>query len=280
MVMKSRREFLKAGAMFAGAAAMGVQAAPIGSKKIPVGLQLYSFREQAKDGFDAIVKKAAELGYSGVEFAGYGPYGGKPAELKKLLDDCNLKAFGTHTGYGALQGDSLQKTMDFHKAIGCKYIIIPGMGDDLIGTKDLCLKTAEILSGISEKVQKEGLFIGYHAHGGDFKKVDGDLTKWEVLFDNTPKAFVHQIDIGNTLGGNGDPYRMMERYPGRSLSVHLKEHGGPRGAVFGQGNVDFKKVIALSEKIGGTTCYIVEHESDPANAFECAKKCIDYLKTL
>ena len=280
--MKSRREFLKAGAMFAGAAALSAQAIPIGSKKIPVGLQLYSFRDQAKDGFDLIVKKAAELGYSGVEFAGYGPYGNKPEELKKLLDECKLKAFGTHTGYGALQGDNLQRTMDFHKAIGCKYIIIPGMGDDLIGTKDACLKTAEILTGISEKVQKEGLHIGYHAHGGDFGKIDGNLTKWEVLFDNTPKAFVHQIDIGNAWDNNDPerPYRMMERYKGRSLTVHLKEHGGPKGAVFGQGVVDFKKAILLGETIGGTTCFIVEHESDPANAFECAKKCIDYLKTL
>ena len=282
--MRNRREFLKASVAFAGVAALGMrsQAIPVGPKKIPLGLQLYSFRDQAKDGFDAIVKKAAEIGYSGVEFAGYGPYGGRPADLKKLLDDCGLKAFGTHTGYGALQPDNLQKTMDFHQAIGCKYIIIPGMGDAQIGTKDACLKTAEFLSGVSEKVQKEGLFTGYHAHGGDFKKVDGDLTSWEVLFDNTPKAFVHQIDIGNAWDNNDKerPYRMMERYPGRSLSVHLKEHGGPRGAVFGQGNVDFKKVITLSESIGGTTCYIVEHESDPANAFECAKKCLEYMKAL
>jgi len=281
--MKSRRDFLKASAVFAGAAALGVQAIPVGSKKIPVGIQLYSFRDQANsDGFDAIVKKAAEIGYSGVEFAGYGPYGGKPAELKKLLDDLNLKAFGTHTGYGALQPANLQRTMDFHQAIGCKYIIIPGMGNEQIGTKDACLKTAEFLTGVSEKLQKEGLYTGYHAHGGDFKKIDGDLTSWEVLFDNTPKAFVHQIDIGNAFDNNDPerPFRMMERYPGRSLSVHLKEHGGPQGAVFGEGKVDFKKAITLGETIGGTTCFIVEHESNPAKAYECAKKCIDYLKTL
>jgi sugar phosphate isomerase/epimerase len=269
---------------FAGAAALGldVKAALIGKKKIPVGIQLYSFREQAKEGFDAIVKKAKEIGYSGVEFAGYGPYGNKPAELKKLLDDLGLKAFGTHTGWGALQPDNLQKTMDFHKALGCPYIIIPGMGEDRLGTKDLCLKTAEYLSGVSEKVQKEGLYVGYHAHGHDFKKVDGDLTAWEVLFDNTPKAFIHQIDIGNAFDNNDPdrPNRMIRRYPGRSLSVHLKEHGGPRGAVFGEGKVDFKKAIELSETIGGTTCYIVEHETNPAAAYECAQKCLDYLKAL
>ena len=282
--MRNRRDFLKAGVAFAGAATLGLrtQAIPIGAKKIPLGIQLYSFRDQAKDGWDNIVKKAAEIGYSGVEFAGYGPYWGKPAELKKLLDDCGLKAYGSHTGYGELQGDKLQRQMDFHLGLDCKYMIIPGMGDEQLGSKDACLKTAEILSKVSETVQKSGLFIGYHAHGHDFKKVDGDLTAWEVLFDNTPKAFVHQIDIGNAWDNNDKerPYRMMERYPGRSLSVHLKEHGGPRGAVFGQGNVDFKKAVTLGETIGGTTCFIVEHETDPANAYECAKKCLEYMKAL
>ena len=282
--MKSRRDFLKAGVAFAGMAALGLgaRAAVVGSKKIPVGIQLFSFREQANAGFDGILKKAAEIGFSGVEFAGYGPYGSKPAELKKVLDDLGLKAFGTHTGFGAFQPDNLQRTMDFHKALGCNYIIIPGMGEEQLSTKDACLKTAEFLSGVTEKLQKEGLHTGYHAHGGDFKKVDGALTAWEVLFDNTPKAFVHQIDIGNAFDGNDPerPFRLIERYPGRSLSVHLKEHGGPRGAVFGEGKVDFKKSISLCESVGGTTCFIVEHETDTANAYECATKCLNYLKAL
>ena len=282
--MKSRRDFLKASAAFAGAAALGLEAraAVIGKKKIPVGIQLYSFREQGSKDFDGILKKSKEIGFSGVEFAGYGPYGGKPAELRKILDDLGLTAFGTHTGYGELQADKLQKTMDFHKTIGCKYIIVPWIGEEQLGTKDACLKTAEYLSGVCGTVQKEGLYIGYHAHGGDFKKIDGNLTAWEVLFDNTPKTFIHQLDIGNAFDGNDPdrPYRMIERYPGRSLTVHLKECGGPEGAVFGEGKVDFKRIIALCENVGGTTCYIVEHESNPAKSYESAQKCLDYLKTL
>jgi hypothetical protein len=31
---------------------------------------------------------------------------------------------------------------------------------------------------------------------------------------------------------------------------------------------------------GGTTCFIVEHESDPEHAFEAAKKCLDYVAAL
>lgn len=280
--MNTRREFLvQAGLACAGLAALRVNGGTaVGAKKIPVGIQLYSFRKQGEKDFPGIIRKAAELGFSGVEFAGYGPYGDKPAELRRMLDDAGLKAFGTHTGYTLVQPDQIQKTIDFHKTIGCPYIIVPWIDPKQLESKDGCLKVAESLTRASETAQAAGLHVGYHAHGGDFKKIDGERTAWEVLFDSTPKAFVHQIDLGNCLGGGGDPFKMIERYPGRSLSVHLKEHGGPQGAVFGKGVVDFKRALALCEQVGGTACYIIEHESDPEHAFETAKQCLEYIQAL
>ncbi len=280
--MKTRREFLRnAGWACAGLTASRLLAGTeLGAKKIPVGIQLYSFRKQGEKDFPGIIRKAAEIGFSGVEFAGYGPYGDKPAELRKLLDDAGLKAFGTHTGFNLVMPDQIQKTIDFHKAIGCPYIVVPWIDPKRMETRDGVLKIAEELSRASETAGAAGVHIGYHAHGGDFKKIDGGLTSWEVLFDHTPQAFIHQIDLGNCLGGGGDPYRLIERYPGRTLSVHLKEWGGPAGAVFGQGTVDFKRALSLCATVGGTTCFIIEHESDPEHSYAAAKQCLDYLKTL
>ena len=280
--MATRREFLiGAGLAVAGLAAGRVTAKAVaGTKKIPVGIQLYSFRKQGEKDFAGIIRKAAELGFAGVEFAGYGPYGDKPAELRKLLDDVGVKAFGTHTGYGLVQPEQIQKTIDFHKAIGCPYVIVPWIDPKSLADRDGCLKVAEALTRAEDAVRAAGLSLGYHAHGGDFKKIDGGLTAWELLFDNTPASFIQQMDLGNCLGGGGDPYAMIEKYPGRSRSVHLKEHGGPAGAVFGQGEVDFKRALKLCEEVGGTTCYIIEHESDPDNAFKTAKQCLDYINAL
>ena len=280
--MNTRRQFLmKAGLACAGLAALRVNAGAVaGSKKVPVGLQLYSFRKQGEKDFAGIIKKAAEIGFSGVEFAGYGPYGDKPAELRKILDDAGLKAFGTHTGYNLVMPEQIQKTIDFHKTIGCPYIIVPWIDPKQMESKDGCLKVAEILTLANETAQAAGMHLGYHAHGGDFKKIDGDLTSWEVLFDHTPKSFIHQMDLGNCLGAGADPYKLIERYPGRTLSIHLKEFGGPQGAVFGKGTVDFKRAVTLCETVGGTTCFIIEHESDPDHSYEAAKLCLDYIKAL
>ena len=48
------------------------------------GLQLWTVHEECEKDFRGMLKKAAELGYSTVEFTGY--YGLKAEELKKELD--------------------------------------------------------------------------------------------------------------------------------------------------------------------------------------------------
>ena len=53
--------------------------------KIPVGLQLYSVREDMANDVPGTLKAVAEMGYEGVEFAGYFDYSAE--DLKAILDD-------------------------------------------------------------------------------------------------------------------------------------------------------------------------------------------------
>ena len=65
------------------------------------------------------------MGFEGVEFGGYYQYKDDAAGLKKKLDELDLKAAGTHIGPGLFEGDSLKQTIEFHKTIGCKFLIVP-----------------------------------------------------------------------------------------------------------------------------------------------------------
>ena len=89
-----------------------------------------------------------------------------------------------------------------------------------------------------------------------------------------------QMDIGNCLEGGGDPYAILRKFPGRSATVHLKEHGGPPEAVVGEGEVDWKKVFAICEKTGGTEWYIVEHERGAGDPVENVKRCLENLRKM
>ena len=78
----------------ATAAACGLMPRLHGKGPIPVGLQLYSIREDCQKDLPGCLSAVAKMGYDGVEFAGY--YGRSAAELRKMLDDLNLKALSTH----------------------------------------------------------------------------------------------------------------------------------------------------------------------------------------
>jgi sugar phosphate isomerase/epimerase len=281
----SRREMLKLGA---GAVALMATGLNLGSlhaegkrkksKKIPIGLQLYSVREDCGKDLPKVVAAVAKMGYTGVEFAGY--HGRNAKELRKLLDDNGLVCCGTHTGLGSLLGDALKATIEFHKTLGNKYLIVPGLPHENVKDAEAVAKTGRLFTELAEKVKPEGMRVGYHAHGGDFKKFDGQ-TAWDILFSNAGPDVVMQMDIGNCLGGGGDPYATLRKFPGRSATVHLKEHGGKPGACVGEGDVKWSEVFELCETTGKTEWYIVEQEGyGSLSPMEAVKRCLQNLRKM
>lgn len=270
----SRRNFItKTAALAAGA--LAIPALPTFAdevkKKIPIGLELYSVRAELPKDFTGVIEKIGKMGYQGVEFAGYHTWDKKPKDLRKLLDDNGLKCCGTHTPLITLQGDNLKATIELHKILGNKFLICPSLGaKDAAGWVNL----AKQFNDIAARAKESDMLVGYHSHGGDFKKYDGK-TAWEIFFDNTNPEVVHQLDVGNTLGGGGDPYMLIQKYAGRTKTTHIKEFGGDKNAAIGEGTIDWNKLLDLYEKVGGTEWYIVEYEN--ANPMEKIKTCLDNL---
>ena len=274
----SRRDMLKLTAGSTVLWATGVRTSLAASaKKIPIGLQLYSVRQDCGKDLPGVLAAVGKMGYQGVEFAGY--YGRTAKQLRELLDANGLKCCGTHTGLNTLLGDQLKATIEFHKTLGNKFLIVPGLGKEHLGTADAIKKTAKLFTDLADKVEADGMRVGYHAHGGDFAKIDGQ-TKWEILFGNAGPKVVMQMDLGNCLGGGGDPIAMLEKFPGRALTIHLKEHGGKKGAPVGEGVVNWKRVFELCETTGKTEWYVVEQEAYAGPALDSCKQCLDNLKKM
>jgi sugar phosphate isomerase/epimerase len=279
----SRRDFLRVAALGAGAglvdldrlAVAGERLAVAPAKSLPVGVQLYSVREEAAKDLPGVLAAIGKMGYRGVEFAGYYGWEKKPRELRRLLDENGLKCCGTHTGLETLTGDALKATAELHATLGNSYLIVPSLSvKDTQGWADM----ARTFNEIAAKAKPLGMRVGYHAHAGDFRKL-GDRTSWEIFFDNTVADVIMQLDTGNCLDGGGDPVAMLKRYPGRSTTVHLKEHGGPEGAVIGQGDVPWQKVLEICETTGGTAWYIVEHEIGK-NPMASIQGCLEGLRRM
>ena len=277
----TRRKLLKlstgtAAVLLAGAKPLAAWATSA-QEKIPIGLQLYSVRHDCEKDLPAVLEAVGKMGYQGVEFAGY--YSRNAKELRELLDKNGLKCCGTHIQLPTLQGDELKKTVEFNKTLGNKYLIVAWMPESYAESLESVKETAKAFNDIAAKIKDDGMFVGYHAHGGDFKKI-GDEFAWDLFFENTDKNVVMQMDLGNCKEAGGDPIATLKRFPGRSQTIHLKETGGPATAVVGEGEVDWKEVFQICETTGGTKWYIVEHERPAGTPLRNVNRCLQNLKKM
>ncbi len=285
----SRRQFLAGSLMAAAAVALprnGFAAEPGGKRTFKIALQLYSVRGDCGKDFDAVLEKVARMGFEGVEFAGYHKYGGKGAELRKKLDDLGLVAAGTHIGTGSFRGDNLQKTIDFHQTIGCKYLCVPGDGDFTHPEKSKAL--AEFMTQVAAKLKPLGMYIGYHNHEAEFRKKDGDKNYWDLFAERTSADVVLQQDCGWTTAAGFNPAEYVKKYPGRSKIVHFKptvvkgEEKDGKKAIFGEDSVDWKSVIEACNTVGGTEWTTIEQERYPdgKSPMECSELSLQGMKKL
>lgn len=262
----SRREFLRHTAVGAAGLTLGAgfaqngHAAPGG--KIPVGVQLYSVREQCGKDLPGTLGAVAKIGFKGVEFAGYHKRSAK--ELRQMLDDLGLVACGTHTPYESILADKLAGTIEFNRTLGNNFLIVPSMTGK---TRQEWLDKAKLFNVLADQVKTHGMFVGYHAHAHDFKKIEGE-SAWDIFFGNTTAEVIMQLDTSNCCEGGADPVAVLKKYPGRAKTIHIKANGGGPEAVFGEDKVDWKGVFEFCEGKGGTQWYVVEHESskDPIDA--------------
>ena len=249
--------------------------------KIKIALQLWSVREECARNLEGTLKAIADMGYEGVEFAGY--YGRKANDLKRILNDLGLKVAGTHIPIDTLLGERLRETIEFNQILGNKYLIVPGLPESMRNSKSAWLNTAKLMNEISDKLKPESMLIGYHNHAIEFQPINGEVP-WYIFFDATKPDVVMQLDTGNAMRGGVSPEGILEiikRYPGRAKTIHLKEYSRKNEkALIGEGEIKWKELINLCESIGGTEWYIIEQETYAYPPLECAKRCIENLKAI
>jgi len=252
-------------------------------RRIPIALQLYSVRGDCKQNFDAALDEVAGMAFEGVEFAGYYGYAGKAAELRERLDALKLKAAGTHISLDTMQGDALKSTIEFHQAIGCRFLIVPG--NPAFTDPEKSKPLADTFNQLAATLKPLGMFCGYHNHTGEFKK-DGDKTYWDLFAERTSKDVILQQDCGWTWAAGFDPAAYVLKYPGRTKTAHIKptvrKEDIAKKAILGQDSVDWPAVLTACASKGGTEWFVLEQESYPdgKTPMACTRESLAGLKAL
>ncbi len=226
----------------------------------PIALQLYSVRTLAAADLIDTLRSVAELGYPGVEFAGY--HGVPVAEVRAALDQYGLKAVGAHVPYARFENE-IDLALEELNTLGCKNAAVPWLAPELRPTTiEAATALAVNLNVWGAHARAAGIRLGYHNHDFEFKSV-GDQTVFDLLVELTdPELVDFELDLGWIQFAGFDPAAMMERLSGRIPLVHVKDiaEGDFEAVPVGEGILDWSALLKTA-KASGAEWFIVEQDN-------------------
>lgn len=244
-----------------------------------IGLQLYSIKELTQKDFLGTLKKVAETGYDGVEFAGY--FNTPAKELKKVLNDSGLQPAGSHIGISMLQ-ENLDNVIEYSLEINDPYIICPGIPDEMRNSLDACKRTAELFNKIGIKCRDNGIKFGYHNHSSEFQKHNGEYIL-DIFAANTESDLMFfELDTFWVEYAGLKSIDFINKYQNRCSILHIKDMKSIEQKInteIGKGIIDFKEIISLGKKYN-TEWYTVEQEEFDIPQLQSIGESLDYLRKI
>ncbi|WP_106496205.1 sugar phosphate isomerase/epimerase family protein [Lentibacillus sp. Marseille-P4043] len=246
-------------------------------KPIPIALQMFTLREESQHDFPGTLKRVADLGFDGVELAGYGGLTAK--EVRNLLDNLGLQVAASHVPLDDLKND-LDKVIEEQKILGNHYVVCPYLPPDARTETDYH-DLISLLNYAGEKCQSEGITLCYHNHDFELKHLADGRMALEAILDDTNSANVKaEFDIYWLAKSGENPVEWINRYQGRTPLVHLKDmttDGEQFFAELGTGGVDIDAVLDKGDE-ANVKWWIIEQDESHRTPFESVKISIDYLK--
>ncbi|RMD78895.1 MAG: sugar phosphate isomerase/epimerase [Lentisphaerae bacterium] len=240
---------------------------------LPISIQLYSLREQAKEDFVGVLKRIAEIGYKGVEPAGFWDL--TPQEFRKIVEDLGMQISSTHSPWA--RPDNLNEVIDTLGILGVKYVAA-GYGQNEFKDLDAIKQTAETLEKMNETLSAAGITMTLHNHWWEFETIDGRL-KYDILAELAPNIKFELDTYWAANFGANDSAEIVKRYADRCPLYHIKD--GPfvkdeKLLPVGSGKMNIPAVIqAVDENV--TQWLVVEQDNSATDMFECVASSYKYL---
>ena len=217
-------------------------------KQLPIGLQLYSLRDAAAQDFVGVLRTTAELGYEGVEFAGYG--GLSAGEMKGYLDELGLTPISSHISFDELSAN-FSEIIAYNKEIGSNTLVCPVPPQGFEQSTENWKSFARQMTELGKRCADEGFRLGYHNHSFEFQMFGG-LYGLDIFYaEADPKYVFAQLDLGWVLHGGEDPASYLRKFKGRCPLVHVKDFDASKEQTdVGCGELDLPGIIQTAHHVG------------------------------
>ena len=269
--MKTRREFLKLGALaaLAGSARAFGGEKPLAVQGIRIGVQMWSVNDLwTKSPADAF-RRLKAMGYDGVQSFGFLAMDWN--ELDKMLDDNGLRIVDMPFYMKTVAPDSFNRFLEFCQRFGIDFVFEPWTKH---ATGADWRRHAETLAALGEKFRPYGIRVGYHNHQHEHRQSFDGRTPIEYLYE---AGLAFELDVGHVKLAHENPVRWLEKLRGRVPSIHAKPGGG--NAIGGAGDTNDWPAIFAAASAAGAKWALVECE-ERRDTYADVEASIAYLRGL
>lgn len=239
----------------------------------PISIQLYTVREVAAQDFLGTLRKIADIGYKGVEYAGL--HGHDPKEIAKLVADLGMRVSSSHTGLPT--EENVGQLVETEAALG-NTRLISGFGPDAFKTMDAVKEAAAKFNKAAELVKPHGMTFGVHNHWWEFDKIDGQYV-YDILMAEAPDMF-GELDVYWTAYGHADPVETVSKHKARLPLLHIKdgmlEEGKHVHTAVGSGKLDIPAIVGAADP-NVLEYLVVELDACETDMMEAVRKSYEYL---
>ena len=241
---------------------------------LQVALELYTVRDETSRDFAGTLRRVAQIGYTGVEFAGYGNLTSQ--EMSALLAETGLYPVSTHVGLDALQDTQLDASIRYSLDIGCPSIILPWLSNEW-RTREGLQALAPRLNAIGQRCQEYGITFGYHNHDFEFTRVNGNYLFEYLLQATNPSLVKIELDVYWAAYAGVDPVEFLQTHADRIALIHLKDMAADRSMTeVGKGILNMQQICSFAQARG--LWEIVEHDNPQIPSLESARISFEYFK--
>jgi sugar phosphate isomerase/epimerase len=244
------------------------------SDPAPIGVQLYSLREEAAQDLASVLARVDEIGFAGVEFAGF--YGAAPSDVARALAATSLRVASAHVGLA--EPDEFQAALDDHVAIGCDTVVIPAAFDPGFGDLDSVRGTADLVNRANDLARARDLTLGYHNHYWELAPLPDGRPALLHFFEHVAPEVVAEVDIYWAQVGGSDPAEIVDALGPRATLLHVKDGPGDDRAAanvaVGDGAVDTPRVLAVAM---AAQWHLVEFDRCDTDMFDAVERSYDFL---
>ncbi|MCC6891790.1 MAG: sugar phosphate isomerase/epimerase [Anaerolineae bacterium] len=211
----------------------------------PIAVQLYSLRDELAKDFDGTIRKVADMGYAGVETAGFN--GSTLEAATKLFAELGLKVSSAH---GPLPlGDDQNKVLDTMAALGAKYVVLPFLPAEDFSTADRIKANCERINEADAIARANGLTLLYHNHWWEFRQQVDGKPAFETMVAHLAPSVGFEIDTYWTQTGGSDVVAVLNKLGASVPLLHIKDgpadENQPMVAV-GGGVMDWATIMPAS----------------------------------